>query len=347
MSQLKSLFLTGSTLVLAGAVAWLSFQNRGQGYFTIDAPDLPRFADGRTPIQLHAMPHGRALEFASLTVRIVEGQNRAAVQSVKPESGAIAISIRPGIIPGKIALEIDARRFAPVRTEFITAGLTSDQFHDGTPDFLRLGSDDESAFRNWFTYLAESQYFRTGDKASKEINDCAALIRFAYRETLRTHDARWANDQDLDEAISFPSVEKYQYPYTPLGAALFRIRIGSFRWDDLAGGAFAQFADARTLQQFNTHLISRNVNAAQRGDLLFYRQLDQNMPFHGMIFVGPSHFDSDSSPRIVYHTGPIAGGRGEIRRPTVDQLLHHPEPKWRPVPANSNFLGVYRWNILR
>jgi uncharacterized protein YfaT (DUF1175 family) len=28
-------------------------------------------------------------------------------------------------------------------------------------------------------------------------------------------------------------------------------------------------------------------------------------------------------------------------------LLHHPDPRWRPEPSNPNFLGVYRWNILR
>jgi hypothetical protein len=28
-------------------------------------------------------------------------------------------------------------------------------------------------------------------------------------------------------------------------------------------------------------------------------------------------------------------------------LLDHPQPEWRPVPGNPNFLGVFRWNILR
>jgi len=27
--------------------------------------------------------------------------------------------------------------------------------------------------------------------------------------------------------------------------------------------------------------------------------------------------------------------------------LHHPDARWRPLPENTNFLGVYRWNILR
>jgi len=31
----------------------------------------------------------------------------------------------------------------------------------------------------------------------------------------------------------------------------------------------------------------------------------------------------------------------------VDELLRHPSPRWRPLEGNHNFLGVYRWNILR
>jgi hypothetical protein len=27
--------------------------------------------------------------------------------------------------------------------------------------------------------------------------------------------------------------------------------------------------------------------------------------------------------------------------------MQHPDPRWRPTPSNPNFLGVYRWNILR
>jgi uncharacterized protein YfaT (DUF1175 family) len=80
---------------------------------------------------------------------------------------------------------------------------------------------------------------------------------------------------------------------------------------------------------------------------LFYRQLDQSMPFHAMIVLGPSHFEPDRETRVVYHTGPIGAHPGEIRRPTLDALLHHPEPKWRPFAANGNFLGVFRWNIVR
>jgi hypothetical protein len=49
----------------------------------------------------------------------------------------------------------------------------------------------------------------------------------------------------------------------------------------------------------------------------------------------------------VYHTGPIGNGPGEMRRVALTDLLNHPDTRWRPILTNSNFLGVYRWSILR
>jgi uncharacterized protein len=54
---------------------------------------------------------------------------------------------------------------------------------------------------------------------------------------------------------------------------------------------------------------------------------------------------------VVYYTGPIRRssgkqGKGEMRRLLVSDLLYHPDARWRPLPENTNFLGVYRWNIL-
>jgi uncharacterized protein YfaT (DUF1175 family) len=57
---------------------------------------------------------------------------------------------------------------------------------DGTPVFLRLDTErDQRAFRRWFTFLAEVQYFVKPPDRPIEIKDCAALIRYAYREALR------------------------------------------------------------------------------------------------------------------------------------------------------------------
>src|SRR5215469_8910095 len=69
----------------------------------------------------------------------------------------------------------------------------ADSREDGTPDFLRLDDEhDRQAFRRWFTYLAEAQYFQAPEARPAEIGDCAALIRYAYREALHVHDGAWA-----------------------------------------------------------------------------------------------------------------------------------------------------------
>lgn len=215
-------------------------------------------------------------------------------------------------------------------------GLAATLVAAGFPEFLVLQRDgDQQAFRKWFTYLAEIQAYQT--PPTPEVTDCASLVRFAYREALRRHDGEWASRLNLPLMPGLPSVKKYQYPYTPLKANLFRIG------DD----RFAEFADAKTLRQYNTYFVTRDVQRARPGDLLFYRQLFQAMPYHVMVYLGPSQVEEGvAKPYVVYHTGPMHGGPGEIRRVTVADLLRHPAPQWRPEPGNSNFLGIYRWDIL-
>jgi len=218
----------------------------------------------------------------------------------------------------------------------------------GTPIALHLDSTaDRQAFRQWFTALVEYQALRPGKELPAEINDCAALLRYSYRGALHVHTADWLKENDLEALAFLPSVKKYAYPFTPLGASLFRVH-------PVAAGenpavAFGQFADAKTLQQLNTFFVSRDVRVAQPGDLLFYRQLEQNSPYHSMVVVGRSQLVKNESADeiLVYHTGPIDKQPGEMRRVTLAQMLQHPSPRWRPLPGNNNFLGVYRWNILR
>jgi uncharacterized protein YfaT (DUF1175 family) len=103
----------------------------------------------------------------------------------------------------------------------------------------------------------------------------------------------------------------------------------------------------KSLRLYNTHFVSRNLERAQPGDLLFYRQPAEHMPFHSMVFCGRSQITGDAARWLVYHTGPAGAEPGEVKRLAVEQLTHYPEPQWRPVAANPNFLGIYRWNILR
>lgn len=344
----RSLLWFVPIVLIAVLITGLNLSTRSTaGHFRIEIERSELPADGHTHSVIQFTGEGGQIVRERAQIRIVEGFRRAEIESASVDGNTLNVEVRSGVLPGKVVVEVSAPNFVPARAGLETVMLTTDYFGDGTPDFLRLGPEDEEAFRKWFTFLAESQYYKPPERLAVEIDDCAALLRFAYREALREHDAQWANDLELDLVASFPAVRKYHYPFTPLGAGLFRIRTGSFRSTDTSDGTFAQFADAETLQRLNTHLVSRDINAARPGDLLFYRQLEQRMPFHAMIYLGPSHFEVGTDSWIVYHTGPIGKTKGEVRRPAIQTLLRHPEPQWRPLVSNSNFLGVYRWNVLR
>jgi hypothetical protein len=244
----------------------------------------------------------------------------------------------------------------PVRTEaaasssrkldLTAAGDRSDSFGDGTPDFLRLAdAADRRAFRGWFTIIAEAQYYK--HNLPVEIDDCASLLRFSYREALRQHDSVWASGMSLPVVSRAGELHQYHYPHTALGAAIFRVRDGSFAAADVNDGAFAEFADAKTLWRDDTYSVGRDLGRARPGDLLFFRQSEDHTTYHAMIFVGPSQIEHGPEQYLVYHTGPQGKDSGEVRRLTVSELMNFPDARWRPVASNPAFLGLYRWNILR
>jgi hypothetical protein len=213
-----------------------------------------------------------------------------------------------------------------------------------TPQVRLQDEADRAAFRSWFLFLADAQFYRS----TPDVTDCAALVRHAFREALRVHSPEWLRRAALPFAPPFPDVRR---PPRPQGDAwpLFRIH------DD----RYAEFADAATIVRLNTRLVGRDAGAARPGDLLFFHQSDQRAPDHLMVFVGRSLFERAGDDWVVYHTGP--DGRpgaaaaqatpqkrdpGEVRKVRMTDLLQHPSPRWRPLQANPRFLGVFRLAIL-
>jgi uncharacterized protein YfaT (DUF1175 family) len=193
---------------------------------------------------------------------------------------------------------------------------------------------DRTAFRSWFTLLADLQF----DQPAAEVTDCAALVRFAYREALRPHTPEWARRLALPFTPTFPDVRSGPKP-TSNGWPLFRTAPGD-------PGRFAEFADARTLIALNSRPLGRDIAALESGDLLYFRQPGQSQPDHLMVFVGRSLFDREHDDWIVYHTGPSDEDAGEVRKVRLADLLQHPAPRWRPLASNQQFVGVFRLAIL-
>jgi uncharacterized protein YfaT (DUF1175 family) len=190
---------------------------------------------------------------------------------------------------------------------------------------------DRQAFRAWFVLLADAQFYRQ----TPDVTDCASLVRHAFREALRAHTPEWLRLAALPLAPAYPDVRRPPRP-TPNGWPLFRV----------ADGRDAEFADAQTIISSNTRPLGRDTNAAGPGDLLYFHQQAGSSPDHLMVFLGPSVFDRSERDWVVYHTGPEGSLAGEVRKVRLRDLVGHPLPRWRPIPANPSFVGVFRLALL-
>jgi uncharacterized protein YfaT (DUF1175 family) len=272
------------------------------------------------------------LAASGLEATVTEGRHSARIGRIYFDDGAWRVTVHSKAFPGRVRLSIKLPPFPPASSDFSVL--------QGPSGVLTLTDPaDETAFRSWFSFLTEAQFFRDTSTLPAEVSDCAGLIRYAYREALREHDAAWAKASKLPLIPAIPSVQKYEYPYTPWGVALFRTGPEET--------ARAEFADASTLLRFNTGFVARDLRQALPGDLLFFHQEDAAMPYHSMVYLGASQIENAPGPFVVYHTGPQEGKPGEVRRPSVGDLRKHPDPSWHPVAENPHYLGVYRWNILR
>ena len=203
---------------------------------------------------------------------------------------------------------------------------------------VRLADEsDRAAFRSWFVLLADAQFERQTD----DVQDCAALVRHAMREALRAHTPEWVRRSGLPFTPQFADVRS-----APRAGRADSDALPLFRVTADAAPKFAEFADAKTLIHLNATPLGRDARAARPGDLLYFHQPGQREPDHLMVFVGRSQFESDGDDWVVYHTGPLDGGPGEVRKVRLSTLAQHPAPRWRPLASNPSFVGVIRLAIL-
>lgn len=244
-------------------------------------------------------------------------------------------------------LEAQAREAAPARP---AESSLSDADRDGIPDGAELRSyGDRENFRRWFTAIAELQFYHISDAWNTEQRDCSGLVRFAWREALRKHDRLWFRKMGAEYEAFAPDVRAYDLEHGPLGEKLFRTRFGSFKESELDDDTFSEFADARTLKDFNCEFVGRDRRQAQPGDLLFfYRPWAGKFPYHVMIFLGASREDAgEANDWVVYHTGASPVDAGTVKKVRLATLDEHPDARWRPLASNRNFVGFYRLKILK
>lgn len=225
-----------------------------------------------------------------------------------------------------------------------------DSDNDGIPDTAELRTfQNRDNFRRWFTTISEIQFYQSSDQWNAEQRDCAGLVRFAIREALRKHDRIWFQKMGAGYETVAPDVAGFDLDQNPLGEKIFRTDFGSFHESDLRNGRFSEFADARSLKNFNSVFVSRDRRQAQPGDLLFfYQPWVQKYPYHVMIVLGSPHVSPNGAQDwVVYHTGSSPIDKGTVKKVQLSVLDRHPDPRWRPIESNKNFLGFYRLKILQ
>jgi hypothetical protein len=195
-----------------------------------------------------------------------------------------------------------------VRVTFAVIGLTRWGLAAPANPFPFLESPaDQTAFRRWFTFLAESRYYAR--KPVREVVDGDSLVRWAFRQTLAAHDFAWSRRVELPVFPVLPSIS-----------------------------AAAGFSEASVRYEGTPTFVSQNVGDAQPGDLLLYRNTE--LPSHVMVYIGRSQVVPSPGNWVVYVTA------NTIHKVSVDRLCADPSPDWRPVPENPDFRGVWRLDIL-
>jgi uncharacterized protein YfaT (DUF1175 family) len=154
------------------------------------------------------------------------------------------------------------------------------------------------------------EQLRTPDPRWEERQrDCAGLVRFAFRSAHRRLDPGRAGPLFRDEQ-----------------------------------GRPAEFADARTLLAATFAPLGRGpqaLRALRSGDLLAFRQEGSAAePEHHLMLVVLPPDGALSGALVVYHPGQKGAA---VRSGALLALQKDAPLEWRPVPANSAFLGFYRF----
>ena len=188
------------------------------------------------------------------------------------------------------------------------------------PEIL-LDAEQSRRLRAWITLIVAAQ-LRAGPSPRWQHRDCAGLVRFAVRESLRRHDAAWVRANGL-QGVALPQ-----------DAVLSSAQRAALRdWVDIDGQRQA-YVGALALVQANCRLLGKQLTQAEAGDLLFFDQGDDQ---HLMVWMGSY---------IAYHTGTETASDNGLRAVAPRRLMNWEDTRWRPVPENSNFIGIYRLAFL-
>jgi uncharacterized protein YfaT (DUF1175 family) len=190
-----------------------------------------------------------------------------------------------------------------------------------TPAPARLDGEQSRRFRAWMLSIIAGQ-LEAGPSPRWPHRDCAGLVRFAVRETLRRHDAAWRRANGMHSRRLPPELDLNPAQRSQLQD-----------WSNFDGRRLA-YVSALALVQKNSVFLGKELARAEPGDLLFFDQGDEQ---HLMVWMG-SH--------IAYHTGTETPSDNGLRAVPPRRLMQWEDTRWRPQADNSNYIGVFRLAFL-
>jgi uncharacterized protein len=204
-------------------------------------------------------------------------------------------------------------------------------------DSAFLSPSDEKALRETVTRLALLQAKKLSPQWEGKQRDCSGLVRFAYREAFEIGSPKEKEKLGIPDALHLPVVTEVSKRVFPQFPQIWQVGL-----DREGKPRFGAFADAETLLGFNFRKKASDLQHARNGDLLVFRKaLDDDQPYHLMIFV-----ESRPENLAVYHNG-ATGDEAQVRVVRESDLRESPDPVWVPSTGNPHFLGVFEWNRIR
>jgi len=320
-----------------------NFDQAGYGPYLYVHPAPPA---GVFRIDTNYWPGGAVQHtLANLDIILDEGlptESRRRVQKplARPgETQTLAyVVIQGNRLPAKIYVPgQDAERDMPAEVRDYLKHEPKREGEEGSGEELSyLPPEDEQALRQVVANLALLQARKPSPLWEPKQHDCAGLVRFAYRTALEPRDAARTAKLGVPAKLQLPPLSEQARNAVPAYPQLWQTGFADSK------PRYGHFADAETLIGYNFRLKSRDLAAAQSGDLLVYQKpLINDEPYHLMLFVA-----GRAENLVVYHNG-AQGDDAQVRVVSVAELLQAPDPVWIPRPENPYFLGVYEWNRLR